>query len=106
MTGLSLALPSELDLVVGAQFRAPITGAGSQGYRWLATVTGDADAVEVRTVGVPPAGDSPGVGSYPRELQIDARRAGIATVELALTHAGGRVREQHRIVVRVTETAS
>lgn len=97
-----MALPSELDLVVGARFRAPITGAGSQGYRWLVTVTGDEDAVEVRTVGVPPPGESPGEGSYPRELQIDAHRPGTATVELALTHAGGRVREQHRLVVRVT----
>ena len=98
-----MALPSELDLVVGAQFRAPITGAGSQGYRWLVTVTGDEDAVEVRTVGVPPSGESPGRGSFPRELQIDARRPGSAIVELALTHAGGRVREQHRLVVQVAD---
>lgn len=97
----SSALPSELELVIGARFRAPITGAGGQGYRWLATVTGDADAVEVQTVGVPPTGDSPGQGSFPRELHIAAVAPGTALIELALTHAGGRVRERHTITVRV-----
>nr|WP_274636517.1 hypothetical protein [Microbacterium bovistercoris] len=94
-------LPSELELTIGAQFRAPITGAGSQGYRWLATVTGDAATIEVRTVGTPPVGHSPGHGSYERELQIDALQAGVAVIDLALTHAGGRVRERHGLVVRV-----
>ncbi len=97
-------LPSELELVIGARFRAPITGAGSQGYRWLATVTGDADAVDVATVGVPPADASAGQGSYARELRIEGVRAGVATVRLALTHAGGAVREEHKIVVRVRES--
>jgi hypothetical protein len=87
--------------VIGAQFRAPITGAGSQGYRWLKTVTGDADAVEVQTVGVPPAGDSPGQGSFARELHIAALAPGTVVIDLALTHAGGRVRERHTITVRV-----
>ncbi|WP_417563338.1 hypothetical protein [Microbacterium sp.] len=94
-------LPSELELGVGAQFRAPITGAGSQGYRWLATVTGDAAAVDVRTVGVVPADEAEAHGSYARELQIDALAVGIAHVDLALTHAGGRVRERHLVVVHV-----
>jgi hypothetical protein len=100
-----LDLPSELDLVIGALFRAPITGAGSQGFRWLATVTGDADAVQVRTVGIPPDPPAPGVpaqvGSYARELQIDAISTGTAVVDLALTHVGGDVRERHTITVRV-----
>jgi hypothetical protein len=96
-----LDLPSELDLVIGAEFRAPITGAGSQGYRWLVTVAGDQEAVDVRTVGVPPVGDSPGVGSFARELQIDALTPGTAVVDLSLTRVGGEVREQHTLTVRV-----
>jgi hypothetical protein len=94
-------LPSELDLVVGARFRAPITGAGSQGYRWLAEVTGDAHAVEVQTAGIPPAADRPGEGSFARELRIVAVATGTAVIDLALTHAGGRVREHHTITVHV-----
>lgn len=94
-------LPSELDLVVGARFRAPITGAGSQGYRWLATVTGDAPAVDVQTAGIPPTGDDPGQGSFARELRIAALAPGTALIDLALTHAGGRVRERHTIIVHV-----
>ncbi|KHK96074.1 hypothetical protein LK09_17220 [Microbacterium mangrovi] len=94
-------LPSELDLVIGERFRAPITGAGGQGYRWLATVTGDADAVDVQTVGIPPAGDPPGQGSFARELRIVGRAPGVAVIDLALTHAGGRVRERLRLTVRV-----
>ncbi|QAY60284.1 hypothetical protein ET475_10005 [Microbacterium protaetiae] len=99
-----MALPSEIDLVIGEHFRAPITGAGSQGYRWLVTVTRDAAAVAVRTVGVPPAGDSPGQGSYPRELQIDALQTGVAVVDLALTRVNGEVRERHVLTVRVVGT--
>jgi hypothetical protein len=106
MTASSSGLPSELDLVIGDSFRAPITGAGSQGYRWLATIDGDADAVEVDTVGVPPAGGQQGQGSYPRELRVEGLRAGTATVRLALTHAGGAVREEHVIVVRVHDATT
>ncbi len=94
-------LPSDIDLVIGARFSAPITGAGSQGYRWLATVSGDAGAVAVQTLGVPPGLGSTGRGSYRRELRIDALAAGVATVDLALTHAGGHVAERHMITVRV-----
>jgi hypothetical protein len=101
MTVSSSDLPSEVDLVVGALFRAPITGAGSQGYRWLATVTGAAHAVDVQTAGVPPVGDAPGQGSFARELRIVALAPGVAVIDLALTHAGGRVRERRTITVRV-----
>lgn len=96
-----MALPSEITLAVGEHFRAPITGAGSQGYRWLTEVTVDAASVAVRTVGVPPPDPSPGQGSYPRELQIDALEPGVAVVDLALTRVGGEVRERHVVTVRV-----
>ncbi len=86
--------------MVGAHFRAPITGAGSQGYRWTVEISGATNSVAVRTVGIPPQHDI-GVGSYRRELRIDALAPGIATVHLSLARHSGRVREQHVISVHV-----
>jgi hypothetical protein len=98
--GSSSALPSELELQVGAHFRAPITGAGSQGYRWTVEISGATGAVAVSTAGIPPTHDA-GVGSFPRELRIDARAPGDAMVQLTLARHSGRVREQHVITVHV-----
>jgi hypothetical protein len=97
----SSVLPPELELAIGEQFRAPITGAGSQGYGWSVDVAGDSGAVAVQTAGVPPQVD-PGVGSYGQELRITGLAAGVADVRLTLARGSGRVREQHRITVRVT----
>lgn len=86
--------------MTGAEFRAPVTGAGSQGYRWIVTVTGDAEAVEASVAGIPPSAAT-AAGSFARELRIQARRPGVARIGLALVHSGGRVREEHAVTVRV-----
>lgn len=94
-----------MTLSPGADFRAPVTGAGSQGYRWIVTVTGDVGTIEAAVTGIPPV-QLGGVGSFARELSIRARKPGVARVELALVHSGGRTREQHSIVVHVTPGAA
>ncbi len=93
-------LPSELELDVGAHFRAPITGAGSQGYRWTVEISGATDALAASTVAITPQHDA-GVGSYPRELRIDGLAPGDATVQLTLARHSGRVREHHVITVHI-----
>ncbi len=95
-----MSLPTAIDLVVGEEFRSPVTGAGSQGYRWIVTVSGSSGAVSATVDPVPPS-DPSASGSFPRVLTILGLATGVATVHLALTRSGGRIREEWSLTVRV-----
>jgi hypothetical protein len=101
----SSGLPPELVLLVGEQFRAPITGAASQGYGWSVVIDGDRDAITVETAGIPPETDV-GVGSWEQELRITALEPGVARLQLTLARGSGRIREQHNTTVRVSTPPS
>jgi len=91
--------------LVGEQFRAPITGAASQGYGWRVVIEGDQDAITVETVGIPPERDV-GAGSWEQELRITALVPGVARLQLTLARGSGRIREQYNTTVRVTTPQS
>jgi hypothetical protein len=97
------AVPSELTLHVGERETIPLTSAGSVGYGWQLSVTGDARTIEARTGPEHPrAPDAPPGGSLQQALFVSALAPGRSTIRLELLRFGRPPpRELHEITVTV-----
>lgn len=98
-----LAVPSELVLHVGQQQTVPITSAGSVGYVWTLTVTGDAGAIKATTGPEHPRRPgAPAGGSLPQALFVSGVAPGHTVIRLELLRFGRPPpRESHDIEVTV-----
>jgi hypothetical protein len=98
-----LAVPSELTLHIGERATIPLTSAGSVGYGWRLTVTGDTRTIESSTGPERPRpSDAPSGGSLPQALFITALAVGRSTIQLELFRFDRPPpRESHKIVVTV-----
>jgi hypothetical protein len=97
------AVPSELTLHVGERESIPLTSAGSVGYLWQLTVTGESASVEASTGPLhQPAANAPPGGSLPQALFVTGRSPGRSTIHLQLLRFGRPPpREAHEIAVTV-----
>ncbi len=98
-----MAVPTELALRVGERAVIPLTSAGSVGYVWLLTVSGEAPAIEASAGPEqqrPP--DAPPGGSLRQALFVLGRAPGRAEIHLRLMRVPGQPpRESHDIAVTV-----
>ncbi len=97
------AVPSELTLHIGERATIPLTSAGSVGYGWRLTVTGDRRTIDCSTGPEHPRPpDAPPGGSLQQALFLTALAAGRSTIQLELLRFGRPPpRESHKIVVTV-----
>jgi Chagasin family peptidase inhibitor I42 len=97
------AVPSELTLRVGERKSIPLTSAGSVGYGWRLTVTGDTQTIETSTGPEHPRPpDAPPGGSLQQALFVTGLAPGRSTIRLELLRFGRPPpRESHEIVVTV-----
>src|SRR5262249_34841697 len=98
---LPLAVPSELTLHVGERETIPLTSAGSVGYVWRMTVTGDAGTVEASTGPEHPRPpNAPRDGSLQQALFVLGLAPGHSTIRLELLRFGRPPpRESHEIAI-------
>jgi hypothetical protein len=98
-----LAVPSEIVLHVGQQETVPLTSAGSVGYVWILTLTGDAGAIKASTgpEHPRPPGAPPG-GSLPQAVFVSGLSPGRSVIRLELMRFGRPPpREAHEIEITV-----
>jgi hypothetical protein len=97
------AVPSELTLRVGEREVIPLTSAGSVGYIWRLSVTGDTQTIEASTGPVNPRQpDAPPGGSLQQALFVTGVAPGKSTICLDLLRFDRPPpRESHQIAVTV-----
>jgi hypothetical protein len=97
------AVPSELTLHMGERIIIPLTSAGSVGYVWRLSVTGDRQTIEADTGPEhPQQSNAPPGGSLQQALFVTGVSPGKSVLRLDLLRFGRPPpRESHQIAVTV-----